>query len=201
MASSDVQLCNLALAVTRSNRRIEAMDEDSVEAEVCSLYYADTRDLVLSAADWPFARKRALLVQTGTPPPEWAYRYALPADCIAPRGLQDGCYVRTLDERTPYAIENDGDGDSTVLLVNVDAATIIYTMRVTNPNIYPPAFVEALSWKLAASIARPLDRDITLCRDLLQTAEALIGRAAARAYNEEKHPPPPESDHSTARKN
>ncbi|TFG65269.1 MAG: hypothetical protein E4H28_04395 [Gemmatimonadales bacterium] len=187
--------------MTRSSRTIETFDEDSVEAQVCELHYATTRDLVLSAADWPFARKRVALVAEGTPPAEWAYRYRIPSDCIAPRGIEDGLVVRTLDERIPYAIENAGDGNGLVLLMNQEAAVLIYTMQAKNPNIYPAVFVEAFSWKLASVIARPLDRDLGLCRELLQTAEAMIGRAAARSFNQEKHPASPSSPHFTTRLN
>jgi hypothetical protein len=199
MAASEVQICNLALSHIRSQKFIESLDENTEEAVVCRLHYADTRDLVLRRADWPFARKRRVLAQTGTPPTEWGYSYALPADCIAVRAVSDGLRTRTFDLENKYAIENDGTGSLKVILMDVDDAILIYTMQAKDPVIYPPEFVEALSWKLAAEICRPLDRDAAVCAQTLEIAERLINRAAAISYNEQKPDGLPASDFYTSR--
>ena len=200
MASSIAEICNLALSNIRSDRFIESLDDSSTEAIVCKVHYANVRDQCLRRADWPFARKRVALVQTGTPPPEWAYSYAYPSDCIAVRGIADGQLTRTIDTRIPFAIENDGSGSNRVILMNEYGATMIYTMRAQDPVIYPPEFSEVLSWKLAAAICRPLDKS-EIAVEVYREAERMMGAAAAISYNEQKAPPPAQSEHFTARTN
>lgn len=199
MASAEAKICNLALAICRDSHYIESRDEKSEQAIQCDLWYDDTRDLVLRRADWSFARKRAPLIPSGTPPAEWGYSYVLPSDCLTARGVQDVVRVRPFDEQFKYAIESDGTGHGRLIYMDAKDAVLIYTMRATDPTIYPPEFVEAFSWKLAANIARPLDKGIELCRDVLQTSEALINRAAAMNYNEQKPDPLPPSDFFTSR--
>jgi hypothetical protein len=199
MASSETDICNLAIARARSTRFIETLDEASNEGAACKLWYPVARDYVLSRADWPFARKRVQLTPTGTPPAEWGYRYALPSDCIVARGIEDGKVVRTLDERIAYQIENDGTGNNRVILLNETAAVLIYTMRVTTTAIFSEGFRQALIWYIAAQIALPLDKKEDFCIRLAQIAETMIAKGAAQDYNEEKHPPAPSSEHFNAR--
>lgn len=200
MAADEVSICNLAISNCESDKFIESLDETSTEAMNCKVWYADTRDLVLRRADWPFARKRQQIIQTtDDPPAEWGFRYGLPSDCISVRGVEDGQRVRTFDQAVKYAIENDGTGSGRVLLMDVAAAVLVYTMQAKDPVIYPPEFVECLSWKLAANIARALKVGAEARREILQIAEAMIGRAAAISYNELKSDGPPPSEHFTAR--
>lgn len=189
----------MAISNCRSDKFIESLDEGSTEAMNCKVWYSASRDFVLRRADWPFARKRVALVQSGTPPPEWGYSYALPTDCIAVRQVADGARVRTLDQRIKYAIENDGTGSNRVLLMDETGATLIYTMRAKDVVIYPPEFVEALAWRLAANICRPLDKTADLCAQILQYSDRLIERAAAMSYNENKPDREPKSDLFTSR--
>lgn len=104
--SSEVDVCNLALANIGTRSTIAALTEDSNEARACNLWYATTRDEVTGMAFWNFARKTVNLSliksapgtptnpsATGTawtpdwPAPPWLYEYAYPSDCIQMRFL------------------------------------------------------------------------------------------------------------------
>jgi hypothetical protein len=199
VASSEVQICNFALSNCRDARYIEARDEQTEQAIQCDLWYDDTRDELLRRADWGFARKRLALVPSGDPPAEWVYRYALPADCIMPRGIEDGVRVRTFDQSLKYAIEGDGTGHGKVILMDVTDAVLIYTMRVADVAIYPPEFVKALSWELAACIALPLAKSQEIVSDTIQKSEAFTGRAIVMNLNEHRPDAAPDSDLYTSR--
>ena len=203
MAASEAEICNLAIAICESDKFIESLDESSQEAINCKVWYAATRDLVLRKAAWPFAKKRGLLNLSGTPPSIWDYSYVLPGDCLTALGVEDGSGsswpFSSIDTRATYAIENDGTGDGRRIYMNVRDAKLIYTMRAVNPTIYSPEFVEALSWKLASNIARPLKIGADKAREILQFAEQLMARAAAMAYNEQKPGPAPTTDLYTGR--
>lgn len=197
MAASEVEICNLAIAICESDKYLESLDEGSQEAINCKVWYAQTRDLVLRKAAWPFAKKRAALVLSGTAPSIWGFSYALPIDCLTAQGVEDG--AGSIDTRATYAIEGDGTGSGRLIYMNVEDAVLIYTMRAIDPTIYSPEFVEALSWKLAASIARPLKIGTDKAREILQLAEQLMVRAAAMSYNEQKPGPAPTTEFYTGR--
>jgi hypothetical protein len=204
MAATDVAICNLALGILKSTKFIEAFrgqGDGTVEGSVFEVYYDDTLDLVLSRANWPFARKRATLVAANEDPPEeWGYSYVLPPDCLKARAVADGMRVRQFDESMKYAIENDGTGSGRVILMDVEPpAVLIYTMRATDVTIYSPEFIKALSWQLAAAVARPLDKSDATITQVLELAERFLGIAAAAAYNEEKPDAQPPSDFYTSR--
>jgi len=199
VASDEVAICNLALSNCRDNHFIESRDEGTEQAQICDLWYDDTRDSVLRRADWSFARKRLALVASGTPPATWGYSYALPNDCLVVRGVQDTVRTVSYEAQFKYAIEGDGTGHGRVIFMDVPDAVLLYTAKIEDAAIYPPEFVECLSWKLAANISRPLDKSLEACREILQIAESMIGRAAAMNYNEQKPDPAPNSDFYTSR--
>ncbi len=101
MATSDIQIANMALAAIGARSSIASFTEQSVEARTISLYYDQCRNDALSEAHWNFARKTATLALLkalpGTPEntsavtssvwipdwpaPPWVYEYAYPSDC------------------------------------------------------------------------------------------------------------------------
>ena len=80
--TSDIDICNRALSRLGTRATIAALSENSTEARTAAIWYATTRDALLRAADWNFARRRVALAELGTPPTGWAFRYALPTDCL-----------------------------------------------------------------------------------------------------------------------
>jgi hypothetical protein len=59
VAASEAAIANLALLNIGHTKFITALDDATTEAEVCNLVYAQTRDEMLGAFRWPFAKKRA----------------------------------------------------------------------------------------------------------------------------------------------
>lgn len=58
MATSEEQICNMALAHVGHTQFIDDLEtEQSTEAEVCNLYYEQARDFVIEAFPWPEATK------------------------------------------------------------------------------------------------------------------------------------------------
>ena len=67
-ATSDVQICNMALAHCGLTILIADLAETSQQGVLCNLFYEPTRDKVLQAIPWPFARKYARLQEIGHAP-------------------------------------------------------------------------------------------------------------------------------------
>lgn len=106
MATTEVELANQALGTISARGRIVTLNERSEEAETVNLYFNDTRDALLRAAPWNFARRVDYLslfrAAPGTPenpspgdgywhpdqpPPGFLYDYYYPADCVKFRAV------------------------------------------------------------------------------------------------------------------
>lgn len=151
--ASLVAIWNKALSGCLGERAaISQPDEQSAAAAVCRLHYDTTRDTLLAMHDWTFARRRVSLADIGSPPQLWGFRYQLPAQCIRDRRITPAM----IGQAVRYEIASDVDdqgGDIQVLYADVSPAELVYTARVTNTELYPPMFVEALAWSLAAAAA------------------------------------------------
>jgi hypothetical protein len=214
-ATSDVQICNMALAHCGISLLIADLAENSNQAELCSLFYEPTRNKVLQAMPWPFARKYAPLQDIGSPPANWHFRYLYPTDCLKFRNIVNNGYVPflpgiypglyadfivCLPPRTPFQIGLAADGSSKVIYTNVRDAHGEYTVVVTDPTLFPQTFVNALAWALAAELAIPLTTDIQRAQ-LAQTKYlSSLLEAGADLLNENEDGPQPESDFIRARR-
>ena len=105
--TSQIDICNNALAAIGTRSSISSITENSAEAAACRLQYASTLRQLLRAAHWGFAGRTdnlALLkAMPGTPEnpatwdgvwngatmpaPPWLYSYGYPADCIQFRSV------------------------------------------------------------------------------------------------------------------
>ncbi|HLX18468.1 MAG TPA: hypothetical protein VKS24_25045 [Bradyrhizobium sp.] len=133
MATTVEQIVNQALYAIGYPRRIGNIYEGTAAARAALEVYGQTRDEVLSAQDWPFARAGGALPLTllkGPPPPggysplqPWSpiypaagflYEYAYPADCLELRAvIAPPLALPNLD---PKAVSWRLDNDATPVL-------------------------------------------------------------------------------------
>lgn len=171
MAVSKVEICNMALAhIGRSATLIESIDERSVEARQCRLWYEPCRREVLEAHDWHFARRRlALALHADDPPDQWGYRYQLPSDLIAVRSIENPFAAGTvftrfdptanwgsLTDAVAYELEVADSGEEVTLLTDMQDAVLFYTRDQEATATFPALFVNALSHYLAGKVAMAL---------------------------------------------
>lgn len=179
MATTDVDICNRALSRLGTRATISALDENSTEARTASIWYGATRDTLLRAHDWNFARRRVVLAEQGSPPTGWNFRYALPTDCI--RFLR---IASPLPQQDSVRFEVAGDSTSRFVLCDEPAAEAVYTARVDDPNLYDAGFASALVDQLAAHIAYPITQKTETAVRLAQMARAALADAMASDVNE-----------------
>jgi hypothetical protein len=187
----------------------------SRESTLCHLFYQPTRDKVLQAFPWPFARKYAPLTDIGSPPANWGFRYLYPVDCLKFRTIVNNGYVPflpgfypgyyadftlCLPPRVPFQIGLATDASSKVIYTNVAAAQAEYTVQVTDPTLFPQTFVTALAWALAAELAFPLTTDMNRAQLAQAKYVAVLMEAGADLLNENEDGPQPESDFIRARR-
>lgn len=190
MPTSVVSICNMALSRIGTRSMVQTLNEASTEAQACRLLFDQARDATLEAHDWGFARKRVALADLGAAPTAWGHRYALPSDCIAPRFLET---PERVGRRTPCRVEGRD------LLADTDEAVLVYTARITDPILFPPSFVTALTWGLGGELAIPLTGKESLQQRCVQMWQAAINTAAVNDANADAPDTAPDALWITAR--
>jgi hypothetical protein len=207
MATSVVEICNISLARIGVTMSIASLTERTKEAVQCNRLYEQTRDRVLSAAPWPFARKTAALQLTGDAPDRWTYRYEYPNDCLDlrhvypafPAGMNISSFrLWQRQHRAAYEMAEGADGNLTVC-TDVDEAVAGYTVRVVNPLRFSAQFSSALEWALAAELALPLAKGIDYAKNAVAMYEKELNDALAKSLNEEAPDLPADSEFVTVR--
>ena len=187
MSTTEVQICNLAISNLGISTLIADLAEDSNEARTCSLWYAPTRDAVLEDFPWAFAKRRVTLAEdSGDPATDWDYVYIYPSDCLKIRQLVlEGIRNPRNDQRVEFEVAYDGT--QRVIYTDLYQAEAIYTAQVTDPGIFHPLFVIAMSWALAAAVAPGLVGQMagqSIAANMRRTYADILGQAAASSMRE-----------------
>lgn len=152
MATSVVQICNLALAKLGHEPRINDLNENSKAARLCKDLYDLTRQALLREFLWRFARKRAQLSPlVETPAFDGGKYFQKPTDCLRVVGTDQ-------DYRYGYGrwfVEQDK------IVADTDVLNIVYTADVTDVTLFDSTFVQALAARLAIDLSIPLTQSAT----------------------------------------
>lgn len=187
--TSTVEICNLALARI-GVQTINSLTEGSAQSTHCGLLYAPTRDALLRMVPWRFATARQTLaaLADATAPAEWSHVYQLPSDCLAARYIEPpGGLSACADMADPDPVVVSLNAPATpkfevrgrTVLTHQPDAVLIYTAQIENPTQFDPLFVEALSYKLAADLAMPLQSDREMRNLMMRDFRLLMSSAMA----------------------
>ncbi len=199
--SSVVAICNLALGHLGKDD-ITSIDEASAEAKACKKFYQITLDVALQAYPWRWARTTEALAQvlTNTKENKWLYAYQRPSDCLK--------VIRVVDESlADYMPSGDGvllgghkyEIEGQVIYCDLSPAYLVYTKKVSDPALFPPAFVEAMGAALAARLAMPITRDLKVRDVAISLARQSMAAAQEFDANEERETHDHPSDRIEAR--
>jgi hypothetical protein len=179
MSMTVLKLWNQALGALGTSDIVGSETEVSPEAEACVLYYETARDAVFRAAPWSSLTSFFRLANYATrdddvdwqvtdPPPGFTYAFTLPNDLARPRFLSD--YSRFTLTRV---------GSRRVIATNGAAPILCYTAVVTDPDKWDVDLQQAVTYSLAAHVAKRVtgnDSDLnnmyTLANELILTARA-----------------------------
>jgi hypothetical protein len=154
MASSELDIYNLACAHAGVDSSLSNTADTSREAELCRLFYDNVRNKVLSAAPWSEAKKTARLnlLSTagdewadGDPEPGWTYAYKRPNDYVYPR------YTSTYGR---FILGSRG-GENVIYSGEQDLL-LTYTFLQSDVAKWSQWLVDAVAYGLAATIVIPL---------------------------------------------
>lgn len=219
MPITSVDICNRALDEIGARVVIASLAEATPQAKACSRQYDPMRQQLLRTAQWGFARKTLAVTPIGTltanPPTSpypWLAKYAWPADCLkmryilpTPTAIGGGGIapnVSTLNAN-PYlmpsrknrflpAYDDSSNPAVKVLLANIINITLVYTVDVTDPNLFDNLFQNALVMALASKLVMTLTGNVRLKASYAQLAQQSINEARAADGNEAI----PSSDHT-----
>lgn len=155
--ATEAGICNVALLRVGVRKFLEDLSGSSVEAQACSALFEPLRDAVLQEFSWRFATKRAsLTVLSSAERSGWEYVYSLPSDFLFARYIYPSTTTPNPDQRVPFELEMNDTDDGKVLVCNLEDAELVYVAKVDNPGLWTPLFCDALSWRIAADLARAL---------------------------------------------
>nr|DAG29455.1 MAG TPA: tail tubular protein [Caudoviricetes sp.] len=148
---NNVDICNLALSYLGA-ATIGSFDEANENARQCKLHYDAQRQALLRDYNWGFARRITDLAPLDTTVPGWAYAYRYPSKCIAVRRVFDPEDIDLKRATSEYSMCILDEANK-VLLSDVANAKCEYTYDITNANLFPGAFADALARAMAAAMA------------------------------------------------
>lgn len=197
--ASDIQICNMALSRVAYTQPIVSFTEKSKAAELCSVFYAQMRELVLTSFPWPFAESVVNLADIGNPAPGWAYRYRYPADCLKVREIIQPGQRRSLtsDQQIPFKIGYDAGGR--VIHTDQPEAGVRFTYRVLDSTFFDALFTDALAWRLGMELALPLSSKPDLQQFCASGYQQALTVAEGAAFEESQDDPEPESEFVSVR--
>jgi len=188
---SKIEVWNLAFLRIGHDANIQSEAEDSEERKVISKLWPTARDTALQAHTWGWAKTSATLALTGTAIAGWQYSYRYPVDCVFAR------YINTGDRHkaaVPFPFEVAYDGASGRLIwTDAKDAVLVYTASIDVVSVYPPMFVEALSYLLGAQLAMTITKSAKVRQETFNAYSLVVAQARANEKSEEQTDPLKES--------
>ena len=184
MAATVIEIWNRALNKIGETDVVTSESEDRLAARTCNRVWADIRDEVLCDYPWEFAKKQAELTEdTLTERVGWEHIYTLPADFLRARALltQDArMSVLEPETREPFELMLNDAEDGQILCCDVaeaDIDVLEYTAQIDDVTLYPPAFVNAVAFRLAEELAYALKKNPQMA-DIMRARYAVAGSVA-----------------------
>ncbi len=169
---STIDVVNVALRRVSASRIVEFTD-DSASATVANALFSEVLDDLLRQHAWNFATKRAKLAQLSeTPTFEFDHAYTMPANWIRTVSV----HPNSAGAGTMLYREEQLD-NKRVILTSADDVYLRYIARVTDPNLWPPDFRNALSMTLARDFAIPLGNSNTMHINFDKLSRSALARA------------------------
>ena len=141
-----VTICNMAL-MAAGIPPVTSFEETNDNAKLCKTFYPVLRDRVLRDHNWSFATAYFDIQRSAekSPDPEYPIVCILPGDLIRVLNLLDNSPYRRIGNK---------------LLVTQFPVTLVYIKKVEDPNLFDPAFVEALQNLISSEVVLSASRDI-----------------------------------------
>lgn len=184
MATSVVEIWNIAIARVPTAHRVSVEGENSPEARLLRVQWPLVLDRMLEGYDWAFARRYGALTDlnaAGELADGWQYAYEWPLDALAFRGILNPAIPQDPNS-IPFDQAIRTDSTERKILTDMPDAQGKWTVRIIEPKRYPPTFIHALSYALQSEITLALSKsqsDTNRALALLTQAEAIAKASTA----------------------
>ena len=169
---STIDVVNVALRRVGATR-IVAFTDDLASATIANDLFDEVLDDLLRQHAWNFATKREKLAQLADVPTfEFDHAYTMPAGWIRTVSV----HPNSAGAGTMFYREEQLD-DKRVILTSADEVYLRYIARVTDANLWPPDFRNAMSMLLARDFAIPLGNSNTMHVNFDKLSRSAIARA------------------------
>lgn len=141
-------------ALSQVNRdRVYSLTEESIAADICNLYYEQSRRILISDGEWQshtnFGVLSLVLENTTTYKNNFQYIFGYPTDILK---LLD--IINLEEESIKFSIQYRLS--QKIILTNEKKSFYKYIQDVEDLSIMSENMINALSWKLSSMIAIPL---------------------------------------------
>ncbi len=167
-----VNICNIALARLGDEAAVTSINppDSSPQARYCAMFLPMSLSSVLDEHNWCFTIKvTALDLAANNDDPRWLYCYVLPEDYSQVISV----FGQYTDAQQFTIATNAATGQR--LFTNQAEAYLEYSAEITDPNLFPSAFTDALAWKLAVNLAGPIIKGDTGAAAALKLSQAYQG--------------------------
>lgn len=183
MTTSALDICNKALSAASAEGQISALNEASLEAEICRQWYDLVVGTVQQASYWPGSRVVEYLPLLSTrdssaawersdPDPEYTYKYGLP-----------DAYLRAwyMSDYSRFSIGFDASTGVRVINSNSANAILVYARKQTDVNMWLEEQKMATIYGLAGHIGQQLTGKTSTVNRNFQLANSILLQAQASA--------------------
>lgn len=178
--AAEVDICNAALGHLGDDATVAAIvpPDGSVQAGHCARFYPMARDEMIERHPWRFSTQRAVLALSAiSPPAGWAFAYSAPSLMKAPLALiapnqlpaflswwqpnsqtamQASSNLTDILNSQDYIMEASPIDGTPVIYTNVEQASLVYSVVVTDTTKFSALFIAALARLLASKLAGPI---------------------------------------------
>jgi hypothetical protein len=173
--------------------RITAIDDGSLNADYCGMFWPQMRKSLIRSHHWSFATAQTeLSLEVDVPVFEFAFSYALPTDLlkvvtfngdgvfslVAP--AFDGVNLQLYPYSGRYKVMERS------LLSNDTPVFIEYIKDITNPDLWDPMFYQAAAAMLASKLALAIAKNAAMSRELMQQAMTVLMPLAMSVSSQER---------------
>lgn len=186
--ATQLELCNNALDLVGQGSHINALTEESKEADLCNRTFTLTVLRALDKYNFSFARKDEVITEdyllSDVVSLPYAYSYTLPSDVqriLFLAELDDDARIeRIRHNRIQFNFRNY-NGSIVLSTDKLYPFVVHYQAAITDPSIFPVTFSEAIEYLMASRMATALihgTSGLQIAQALLQQGNMLLMRAA-----------------------
>lgn len=170
MATTDVQIANMALLALGAETITALTDTTSKEAVIANTLFDQARDEVLMAHPWACCVKRVELDMDTPPDYGWENAFSLPTDFI---DLVEVEGILTSDSQM-YEVEDSH------FLTDLEEVFIRYIYRNETPSTYTPLLTDCIALNLASKMAYAIVGKESVANALYQKYERKLIEARCK---------------------